>query len=486
MIAAQKAATEAGQIISHQCEFPIGQATWKAMWDEAKKYSELVAYPNMQFPFVGAGAKCPLCQQTLSPNAITRFKTLNDYVENQLTANADKYSKIYRDYIGTLQISEPVELVHSYCETLNMNDDQLKMLEDFFANAVDYVTGLIKNNRIPCSMDLSNLDNIIKNVVQLLSTIKKQEEEFEKVLDSEKRAKMISDFCEYDAQKWLHIHLSEIHAEFDKYSLSKRWSHAKHSLNTRNLTEKSKHLSEEIMTDAYIKRFNNELQDLGVQLIVKCKTNGSAGHLYKSLVLVKNDTECDKPEQILSEGEAKIVSLAAFLADATGGYSSRQLIFDDPISSLDYQYEQCVIRRLVKLAKDRQVIVFTHRLSLKTGLADTSKAAGIPFNEIEISTQPWGSGEIRDNSLASRKCNQRLNTLKNNCLKEAENHLVDEGYDQIYFCIMKTICSEIRIAIEDLVADVLLCGIVKRFDPAIHTNNNLKALCVTCPQKSTR
>lgn len=70
------------------------------------------------------------------------------------------------------------------------------------------------------------------------------------------------------------------------------------------------------------------------------------------------------PDVVLSEGETRIVALAAFLADTTGSNQLAPFIFDDPISSLDQDFEERVVTRLVELAKTRQVIIFTHRLSL--------------------------------------------------------------------------------------------------------------------------
>ncbi|MFC0571556.1 AAA family ATPase [Paraburkholderia solisilvae] len=72
---------------------------------------------------------------------------------------------------------------------------------------------------------------------------------------------------------------------------------------------------------------------------------------------------------VLSEGESRIVALAAFLADITGSGQSTPFVFDDPISSLDQEFEERVADRLVELSRTRQVIVFTHRLSLLAGTA---------------------------------------------------------------------------------------------------------------------
>ena len=67
--------------------------------------------------------------------------------------------------------------------------------------------------------------------------------------------------------------------------------------------------------------------------------------------------------EVLSEGESKIVSIAAFLADVTGKSKKAPFIFDDPISSLDQNFEEAVVQRLIELSHDKQVLIFTHRLS---------------------------------------------------------------------------------------------------------------------------
>lgn len=48
--------------------------------------------------------------------------------------------------------------------------------------------------------------------------------------------------------------------------------------------------------------------------------------------------------EVLSEGERRIVALAAFIADVTGRDTKAPFVFDDPISSLDQIFEEKVIR----------------------------------------------------------------------------------------------------------------------------------------------
>ncbi|MEW5995511.1 MAG: AAA family ATPase [Candidatus Zixiibacteriota bacterium] len=65
---------------------------------------------------------------------------------------------------------------------------------------------------------------------------------------------------------------------------------------------------------------------------------------------------------VLSEGERRALSLAAFLAEQSIGGGSGCLVFDDPVSSLDHWWAKVIADRLVEEARSRQVIVFTHDL----------------------------------------------------------------------------------------------------------------------------
>src|SRR5690606_1981664 len=96
--------------------------------------------------------------------------------------------------------------------------------------------------------------------------------------------------------------------------------------------------------------------------LVKTKTKlGRVQHKIQLQGLNKSHGK-SKAMNVLSEGEQRVVSLAAFLADVTSKPNSAPFIFDDPISSLDQTYEEHTAKRLIDLSRERQVIVFTHRL----------------------------------------------------------------------------------------------------------------------------
>ena len=92
-------------------------------------------------------------------------------------------------------------------------------------------------------------------------------------------------------------------------------------------------VAKKVITQAYVDRFNQELKMLGasrikVELIKTQTKKGQALHALR-LKGVKPTTE-NAPETVLSEGERRVVSLAAFLADVAEKPHAAPFIFDDP------------------------------------------------------------------------------------------------------------------------------------------------------------
>ena len=182
---------------------------------------------------------------------------------------------------------------------------------------------------------------------------------------------------------------------------------------------------------------------------------------------------------MLSEGETRIVSLAAFLADTTGSNQLAPFIFDDPISSLDQDFEERVVARLVDLAKTRQVIIFTHRLSLISLIeAVIKKHAENPANDkITHSLQSLRrlgktSGILTQHNLRDARPDKALNAVRDHIIPKLKKYQVNadaDGYD----LIAKSACSDFRIILERTVELILLNDVVIRFRREVMTKGKL-------------
>ena len=191
-------------------------------------------------------------------------------------------------------------------------------------------------------------------------------------------------------------------------------------------------------------------------------------------------------ERILSEGETRIVALAAFLADITGSGQNSPFIFDDPISSLDQSFEERVVMRLAELAKDRQVIIFTHRLSLlslieaavKT-MKDKASEHGLPA-PITANTETLrklgnDAGIVAKLSLRDAKPAKAISRITGEFLPQLKKHF-ENGDADLYEREARQICSEFRILVEKCVESILLNDVLVRFRRDLQTKGRLSAL----------
>jgi hypothetical protein len=87
---------------------------------------------------------------------------------------------------------------------------------------------------------------------------------------------------------------------------------------------------------------------------------------------------------VLSEGEQTALGLAGFFTEAMFDPSKSALIFDDPVTSLDHVRRDKVAERLAQLAKDRQVVVFTHDVSFTGDLVAAAESENVSVTERSV------------------------------------------------------------------------------------------------------
>lgn len=103
---------------------------------------------------------------------------------------------------------------------------------------------------------------------------------------------------------------------------------------------------------------------------------------------------------VMSQGEINALALSIFLPRATMTASPfRFLVIDDPVQAMDPAKVDGLAKVLNEVAKDRQVIVFTHDNRLAAAIRDLS----IPATVLEVTRQPGSNVTIRECIDASKQ-----------------------------------------------------------------------------------
>ena len=112
-------AAEAAQAGSAQFD-GVGSATWRALWDAAKAYSQ-TAYPGQAFP-VTDGARCVLCHQELAADAQHRLRDFEKFIQSKLEAEAQTAEGAYRAAVEALLTVPTDAQIQTQCEAAALTD----------------------------------------------------------------------------------------------------------------------------------------------------------------------------------------------------------------------------------------------------------------------------------------------------------------------------------------------------------------------------
>lgn len=468
----RKISQDSVQVVANKSELQgVGSQVWRALWEAAREFSYQEAYKNIDYPKVDNEAKCVLCHQPLDNNAKERLLSFDTFVKSKLESEATLAEKKYRERINKLPISINRETLSTKCNAANLNEDWLNCLVSIWQQ-IETASKSIKQD-----IDVTIDTKFITDNIDLLKSISAQFEkdilQFEADAKQFDREKATKELLELNANKWCSEHKEQILKEIDRLKQYADFENCISQCNTRSITVKANEISEIAITEEYVKRFNSELLALNaskikVELIKERAAKGTVTHSLKL-----KGINGYKPSEILSEGEHRIIALSTFFADVMGGNNTNPFVFDDPISSLDQLYEEKIVERLVELSKTRQVIVFTHRLSLLGQLNEKCNSNEIQI--VGIRNEHWGAGEIGETPLFAKKPEAALKNIKNEKIAKAKKIFNESGSEE-YYPHGKALCSDIRILVERIVELDFLADVVQRYRQAVNTKGKVEKL----------
>lgn len=474
----RKAAEDAAKVVFANAPLSgVGSESWMELWEQARAFSEAEAYPNISFPNTTDAAACVLCQQPLSSTAKERYKSFEAFVKGGLESAAKaaeaKVAKLLNALIevpDTTTITQQSELAEITEEELETRiTSQYATLRKRRHAVVDNV----EQAKVPALPGAALVNDLQKRAENLSKRIKQFEEDAAK----DNRPAIQKEVLELESRKWCSQRRKQVDEEIDRLVLIQKLKASTRSADTSGITSQSTKLSALLITDAFATRFQEELKRLGagrLQVQIE-KTGASKGAIKHRIKLTGIDDDIESAT-ILSEGEFRIVSIAAFLADVESRGGSTPFLFDDPISSMDEDYEYKVAKRLVELAKGRQVVVFTHRLTLLNNLDTIGSKEGLESNLVALRRLPDGStGDTSGIPIWADKPDKVLNGLIGERLAKLKK-LLDANDVDTYNEGVKALCSDFRIVVERLFETELLSDVVRRFRREVMTKGKLKHL----------
>lgn len=360
----QKAAENASVGQFKSADFSqVGSQVWLNFIESAKKLSVLESEGN-EYP--NENDKCLLCRQNLSNEAISLLHLFWKFLEDESQAQLEETQK---EFLGLQREVSAVSL-----DCFNDQNVSRRYLEKNYSE----LFGKVQNFLILAERRKQNLLNSVNKpeAESITSLPDSATSEIENVIGELKR--QLFDLEQTNPQEKIFELSEELKILRHRSILLDNWTAIERYVkdaqqavkmqkavgNTRHITNKYNELFKEMVTEKYVREFESLLQRLNCPLRVKIKTKPQKGETLKQIILETPDAveASHKLEKILSEGEKRAVALADFLTEIALDETSRGIVLDDPVTSLDWEWKETVANCLAAEAKKRQVIVFTHDL----------------------------------------------------------------------------------------------------------------------------
>lgn len=352
-------------LVAFDVKEPLGGVhsdPWKNLLKAAQEYSEQHAYVGKVFPYTGSEALCVLCMQPLHEYAEQRLLRFENYIKDKskiLFETAKQKLNDAEKLITDLLVPEPESYEPLSLELIDLLQsdgglaEAFKVIEtrkEFFTQADQIERQYNEITITPPSI----LDSLTVKLNEKLA-------ELQANISPEKHLKDKESLAKQKLKKEISIAGPSILSYHQALMLNKKIAAALNSIKQTKtrFSNKAKSIIADLVTPDFIEYFKDELSRLGVNLVIDITPlvrDSDTSHSFS--------IGSQKPGRVLSEGEQKVISLAAYLAEMRTFGNVSPLVLDDPVSSLDHVYREKIALRLTQEALSRQLIIFTHDLSL--------------------------------------------------------------------------------------------------------------------------
>lgn len=393
----------------------VGSVAWRALWEAAREYSTTDAFHEHEFPVTRDGAICVLCQQPLNREAADRLARFEGFIKDTTSRDADAAERclaLRRQQLAPLETPAPA--LTTALAQLRASGQDVAAIETWEVAARATAVGVIEwidgsRPDRPMTHSLSPSEAIEGQCQALIDG----SEAIDASSFNEQIRALSADIAERQTLGQLAETKDNLLTEVERLKSRVEIEDARKATDTTGITRKATDLTNTYVTGLVRDHFTRETERLGLRRVTLNPTRGRRDKTLEHRPTLLGATVKADIDRVLSEGEQTALGLAGFLTEAAFDESKSAVVFDDPVSSLDAMRRSRVARRLVELAIDRQVIVFTHEATFVNALNKTARDLGVSVTPRSILRQGDAPGLTSNNHPWSVKdIPSRLQELK--------------------------------------------------------------------------
>lgn len=454
-----------------------GSDPWQLMYKYATDYAKSIPGNTGKIPSE-VDDLCLLCQHPLDSEASARLKRFEQFVEDKAARAAQAAKQALKDKadaISKLSLPKKAEyeaLLEQYATLSEERKAIAAGINTFMAEATTLLAALkacITDQKF--TKPIANIATIGKKLVDDIAVIQGEIQTLENdCTDNERFVQLQEQITFLKDRKKFASDIEIFMERLSNISLLKKLNICVDALDTTNASKKITQLRKTLLNEDLEQNILDEINDLDlnhVPFILASRTNNG-----DTLVGIKlNATRKVSNSDVLSEGEQRALALSCFLAEIKREPIRHGIIVDDPVSSLDHLRIRLVAKRLVREAKNRQVIIFTHNILFYNEVKKYSSEHRTPCLEHYIhKSDEKGFGVVNssDKHWQAMSATKRIELLKTRSQELATKTFPD---NDIRRRAVKDFYTDLRETWERLVEEILLNNVVGRFDSDVRTQS---------------
>lgn len=454
----------------------LGSNEWKEFIRESKNYASAIELNRDEKIYPSDNDNCLFCLQPLAEKENSLINSYWNLLKSEAEGELNRIIQVIRELEKKLKGQLPVKFdeTTTIFEYVNISDAPFaSKWKDIVSSSETERQNIISNlvNRsleFPMShfaVSTNEFDTVIAKLKAAIEDLfqKNPLKEFEEL---EKQIQFLTD------KGLLNKLLEQVLIFVAAHKWSAKAESSASAFNPRSITIKQGELFSTHITDKYTETFNIECRNLNAPSVVQISQKNAKGSTLRKLQVagvVANS--------VLSEGEQRAISLADFLTEVQMNPSNKGVFFDDPITSQDHHRRERIAERLVELASQKQVIVFTHDIAFFIRLKIAAETTATSYGFTTIRNIGGNPGVISpDLPWIAQPVKQRIGTLRDRLVRLKK--IEQSGDDDEYLFAAKSWYGLLREGWERAVEERLFKGVVERFLLGVQTQK-LKKIVIT-------
>lgn len=392
----------------------VGSGTWRALWEAARTFAVHDGHQR-DFPPTEAGDRCVLCHQVLDEAAASRFERFHLFMTNTTERDAKVAERVVADQRKVLdRLAVQPHEVTAALGRLVAAGESLEKVESTLSSLAAYAAALsdwlgTEGQERPAAVPAALSDESSRR----LDELKGQAEALTVASYEEAVVQLRGEIQELEASGTLAGVKDAVVREVERLAERASLTEVRRLADTTGITRKTTELTTTHVTAIVRDYFTRETERLQLGGVTLNPAGGRRDTTLQHQPALLGVSEPVQIEQVLSEGEQTALGLAGFLTEVHFDSAKSAIVLDDPVSSLDSKRRSRVAQRVVELAKDRQVIVFSHDAPFINALNREAEDQAVAVARRTVARRADQPGHVTDkHPWAVKDVPERINQLE--------------------------------------------------------------------------